>query len=85
MHKYYIYILKDPRDKSVRYVGCSVNPQQRYKQHLTPMYGPFSKEKMHWTMELRSLNLRPELEIIDEAENKKEGLQKENHLRSLLI
>lgn len=73
---YYIYNLSDPRDSSVHYVGRSINPEQRYRQHLTPASNT-SEEKKNWLIELRRLGLKPTLNIIDCTEDRAEALTKE--------
>lgn len=59
----YIYTLTDPRDKTVRYVGRTNNPQKRLYFH---MKGDGSNhEKDVWIKELKSLNLMPIIEVIE--------------------
>jgi hypothetical protein len=72
----YIYILTDPRDGSVKYVGRSINPEQRYQQHLPPAWNT-APEKRAWLIELRGLGLKPVITIIDQADNRKEASTKE--------
>lgn len=61
---YYIYVLRDPRDKSVRYVGRTINPQRRYSRHLYDRCrGSYVRARWDWITELRSMKLRPEFEI----------------------
>ena len=63
---YYIYLLRDPRDKSVRYVGRTINPQRRYSRHLYDgCRGSYVRARWDWITELRSIKLRPEIEIIE--------------------
>jgi hypothetical protein len=59
-----IYILIDPRDNKVRYVGKANNVSQRYQAHLNKA----RKHQIHkasWIKQLKELNLRPILEVID--------------------
>lgn len=66
MKTVYIYTLSDPRTNEVRYVGKTNNPEQRRKAH-----GVLSREvksrKKNWIRQLKSLDLRPVFEIIDEV------------------
>lgn len=65
----FIYILIDPITKEVRYVGKSNNPKQRLRNHCNPArYRP--THKFNWIRNLRSENLKPVLEIIDEVDVK---------------
>lgn len=59
---HYIYILKDPRDNAVRYVGLSYDLVTRYNAHLhTKMDAPRDR----WIAELRALGLKPLLQQVD--------------------
>lgn len=59
----YIYKLVDPRDKSIKYVGATVNPKRRKGQHNR---GEFSSKLIRtWVSELKQLNLKPIFSIID--------------------
>lgn len=63
---YYIYILYDPRTNKIRYVGETYRkPVARLKEHCR-----YQKEKHHrarWLNQLRSLNLKPIMEVIEEC------------------
>ena len=59
---YQIYILIDPRDNTVRYVGMSVNAQFRYYQHL---YTGTSQRMKRWISELQLLDMAPLLQIVE--------------------
>jgi hypothetical protein len=59
-----IYILIDPRDNKVRYVGKANNVSQRYKAHLNRA----RKHQIHkasWIKQLKDLGLKPIIEVID--------------------
>lgn len=58
----YIYVLSDPRDGRVRYVGQSKDPEKRYRGHKK---GWDNVPKRLWFRELRGLGMKPELDIID--------------------
>lgn len=58
-----IYLLIDPRDQAPRYVGKSVQPKHRYKQHCNV------KNRVSWVNrwlgELQSLGLKPTMEVLE--------------------
>src|SRR5258708_24824868 len=63
---YYIYLLRDPRDNRVRYVGRTKNPKRRYSSHLHEKYdGSYIHARRDWIGELRLMNLRPQMEITE--------------------
>jgi hypothetical protein len=64
MNPVYIYSLVDPRDKRVRYIGKTVNITKRYENHLHQMQG-FNPHKENWIKKLTTINLKPELQIIE--------------------
>lgn len=61
----FIYLLKDPRNNFIRYIGKSNNPKLR-------LYGHCNKSnlnnsyKSRWIKVLKAFNLKPILEIIEE-------------------
>ena len=59
-----IYILIDPRDNKVRYVGKANNVSQRYKAHLNRAR-KHQIHKANWIKQLKELNLKPILEVVD--------------------
>lgn len=58
----YIYKLIDPRNNEVRYIGKTVSIKRRYKQHL---YDKRKSYKSSWVQSLRTLKLKPILEILE--------------------
>lgn len=59
-----IYVLIDPRNNKVRYVGKSNNIKQRYMAHINKA----RKQNLHkynWINLLKRLNLKPKLKIIE--------------------
>jgi len=58
----YIYILLDPRNDQVRYVGKTITPKKRFTRHK-------NEKKLHhrgcWIRQLRREKLIPIMEIID--------------------
>jgi len=59
-----IYILIDPRDNMVRYVGKANNVSQRYKAHLNRAR-KHQIHKANWVNQLKELGLKPIINIID--------------------
>lgn len=59
-----IYILIDPRDNKVRYVGKANNVSQRYKAHLNRAR-KHQIHKANWIKQLKENNLKPILEVVD--------------------
>jgi hypothetical protein len=69
---YSIYALTDPRDNQVRYIGMSINPEQRYKEHLS--LNEYTPAKEDWLIDLLSLGMKPIMTIIDHADSKPDAL-----------
>lgn len=66
MKNTFIYILIDPRNDQVRYVGKANNTKQRLKNHCNPARYRCT-HKFNWIKSLRKENLKPILIIIDEV------------------
>ncbi len=62
----FIYGLKCPLFNKIRYVGKSVNPIQRFKNHINYEIKT-DTHKARWLNKLIRLNMRPELVIIEET------------------
>jgi hypothetical protein len=61
----YIYVLIDPRNLAVRYVGKTNNPYERMRSHISPhIYMRHNNLKCIWTEELKSLGLNPIMQIL---------------------
>lgn len=60
---HYVYVLVDPRNDQVRYVGCTREPEKRFRAHChTP-----GDATAAWVAELVALSLLPKLVIVDQA------------------
>ncbi len=60
----FIYVLKDPRDGSVRYVGATGQPEIRQRQHTT--YAVITGAPLgSWLRELRQGEIVPQFAVID--------------------
>ena len=65
-----IYLLRDPRDKKVKYIGKSMTPEIRFKKHIN--YAKKSQRKTYvycWIKSLLNINLKPVMEIIEWTDN----------------
>lgn len=71
---YTIYALTDPRDNGVRYIGITVNPDERLKQHI---WGDINLPKRDWIRELNQSGLAPIMCSIETAETEGEALERE--------
>jgi hypothetical protein len=61
----FIYTLHCPKSGDVKYVGKSNNPKTRLSKHIQLSGNNYDKNK--WIIDLKSLNLKPILLIIDEV------------------
>ena len=59
-----IYVLIDPRDEKIRYVGKANNVSQRYQAHLNKAR-KHQIHKANWIKQLKDLSLKPIIEVID--------------------
>jgi predicted GIY-YIG superfamily endonuclease len=62
----YIYILIDPLNNEVRYVGKSNDPKKRYLAHNNKSKDK-NTHKRNWINKLRLKGLYPEMEVIDKV------------------
>lgn len=65
--KTFIYILLDPRDNQVKYVGKTINPQRRYSQHRYEATHTKSY-KNNWFLSLLLIGIDPQMVVIDECD-----------------
>jgi antitoxin HigA-1 len=72
---YVVYVLKDPRDGSVRYVGSTMRLTVRKSQHLLGNSSP--KSVQSWITELRAAGTEPVMVEIDSARNRSHAYRKE--------
>ena len=67
---YYIYTLSDPETNIVRYVGCTSNPDVRFKSHINS--GKLNRDKYkkeQWIYELNHSGKLPVMTIVYETNN----------------
>jgi hypothetical protein len=70
-----IYALSDPRDRLIRSTGMSGKGQVRFKQLLPRKRGTLSRR----IQELASLNLQPNLSILETVENERRARECEKY------
>lgn len=68
METIYIYHLIDPRDGMIRYVGQTKDVKDRLASHLSPAFLKRTNRKNNWLKRLKSLNLKPEIELIEQCD-----------------
>ena len=64
MSKAYIYALICPIKNEVRYIGKSIRPMQRLKDHMNDKS---NCHKSHWLQYLKSMSLMPSIQILEEV------------------
>ncbi|GAB3881164.1 GIY-YIG nuclease family protein [Spirosoma agri] len=74
MRTYFIYILSDPRDNRVRYVGCTLNPKSRLISHIS---GKSGFKRAEWIDELKVCNLIPTLTVVSTSHEKQAAVLEE--------
>lgn len=60
----YIYGLVCPIDGGIRYIGKSIRPKERLQNHMND---GGSCHRTHWLRKLKSLGLRPDIQILEEV------------------
>ena len=61
----YIYALRDPETKEVRYVGKADKPTFRLDQHLNDKLLSDENAKIQWLNALKEKGLTPEVEVLE--------------------
>jgi hypothetical protein len=63
---HFIYVLKDPQDNSIRYIGQTNNLKRQLERHLYDKQDySFVKTKSEWIFKLKALSLHPIIEVIE--------------------
>lgn len=73
----YLYSLTDPIVNEIKYIGISVNPKRRFRQHLQCT---INRNKYEWISFLKSQNLEPKLDILFKSDDIRFILNKEIEL-----
>lgn len=66
---FFIYLLRHPETKEIRYLGCSNCPYRRYYQHISEANRGNKNPVYNWIRKLLLDGLRPEMVIIEECES----------------
>ena len=66
----YIYVLIDPRDNEVRYVGKTAYPKARIRNHIVESVTLNRNHRHHWINDLLKNGLKPKLDIVCQTTNK---------------
>jgi hypothetical protein len=64
----WVYALIDPRDNQVKYIGKSINPKARLREHIYKCKFEHT-EKGNWVKKLLSLSLEPQMKLLKEAQH----------------
>jgi predicted GIY-YIG superfamily endonuclease len=65
-----VYVLTDPRDNTVRYVGCTTDPTRRMQQHLSHEGVGL---KVEWTKEMHDRGIAVTMHIVEEIADAADG------------
>lgn len=65
---FYFYVLKDPRDGLIKYVGRTVDKKNRFRNHIYESKKNNRTKKERWIVSLLRRNLKPEMEVFFELE-----------------
>ena len=60
----YLYALIDPRSFSVMYIGQSLDPEKRFREHLRESLGGGKSKKCAWIRDLNAQSLLPICQIM---------------------
>src|SRR5690348_3835433 len=72
----FVYFLADPRTpRHPRYVGYSVDPMSREKDHRAQWCG--NEGMREWKLELRAVGLVPQIVVVGRYDSRKAGLDAE--------
>src|SRR5437660_7006885 len=71
-----IYALIDPRENTISYIGCAVDIEKRFKEHLKDRA---NTPKCQWLAELKRRGLSPQLEILETSRSFFNAFNRENY------
>ncbi len=58
------YVLRDPRDNTIKYVGRTVDPKNRLRNHIYEAKKNNRNKRERWIMSLLRKNLKPKMSVI---------------------
>lgn len=73
MSIYYIYTLTNPLINELFYVGCTVNPKQRFWEHIANRNLKDTLKKREYFSELEANGIKPIMQIVDQIESTNHG------------
>lgn len=84
--KYYLYVLRDPITRDIKYVGITSNPKNRRKDHLAGLFYPNHGNNglELWKIGVKMNNNRPIFDIIKAFDNYEKARSMERILISKL-
>ena len=62
--KYYFYALVDPRNNSIQYIGRTVDPKNRMRNHIYESKKERRTKKQKWICKLLDINIEPYMLIL---------------------
>lgn len=62
---YYVYALCEPGTEDVRYIGISIHPKARLREHMGQYYYWRDSYKLGWIKKLKDAGQKPSLLILD--------------------
>jgi hypothetical protein len=76
----WVYALIDPRDNQVKYIGKSINPKARLREHILKCNKERTK-KGNWVKKLLSLSLEPQMKLLKEAQHTEIPYWEEHYIK----
>jgi predicted GIY-YIG superfamily endonuclease len=73
----FIYVLTEPNDGCIRYVGVTTEPEVRLQRHCQPSYLRGTTHKERWINKLLRQGQKPEMLILGEYPSAKEAFEAE--------
>lgn len=77
----YVYTLRDPVSRDIRYIGISRHPRQRLSEHCCATAGSIGRQQ--WFRMLRTRGQYPYMEIVAHYRTRGEALAEERRLIAL--
>jgi hypothetical protein len=75
--QHFVYVLIDPRDNSVRYVGITCDPHLRFQKHGQASSGGYRGSKRARIEELQSQQLAPEFKVVETVNDRETAKRRE--------
>ena len=78
--KAWIYALIDPRDNEIKYIGKSIKPKERLREHILKCKTEHTK-KGNWIKKLVSLKLEPNMTLLKETIEQEIAYWEEHYIK----